>query len=170
MAPPADSFALARAEAILLDGANSVSGQPRAQFPAAAVSSAVAIVAVVVVLAWLRGRRPGWWLAALAVAAALPGAWCVLALRGDAPLARPAMAAKVATTLATLEAVAPWPGTPVAIVHEDDDVLFPIGRYAWPARPEVPGAPTRIELRGAALDVRCAPDLVRGTVTCGAAP
>lgn len=169
MAPPADSFALARAEAILLDGANSVSGQPRAQFPAAVVSSAIALAALVLVLAWLRGRRPGWVLAGVAVAAALPGAWCVLALRGDAPLTRPAMAAKVETALATLEAVAPWPGTPVAIVHEDDDVLFPLGRYAWPARPAVTSA-VRVELRGGSLDVQCAPDAVRGAVVCGGAP
>lgn len=169
MAPPADSFALARAEAILLDGANSVSGQPRAGFPGAVASSLAAVVAVVVVLWWLRGQRRGRWLAGLALAAALPGAWCVLVSRADAPLARPAMARRVETALATLEAVAPWPGTPVAIVHEDDDVLFPLGRYAWPARPAVTSA-VRVELRGGSLDVQCAPDVVRGTVVCGGAP
>lgn len=170
MAPPAGSFALARAEAILLDGANSVSGQPRAGFPSAVTSSAVAVVTVLVVFAWLRDRRPRWLLAATAILAALPGAWCVVALRADAPLARPAMAARVETTLATLEAVAPWPGAPVAIVHEDDDVLFPLGRYAWPTRPAVTAPSTRLELRGGSLDVQCAPDQVRGTVVCGGAP
>lgn len=170
MAPPADSFALARAEAILLDGANSVSGQPRAGFSAAVASSAVAVVAGIVVFAWLRGRRPRWLLAALAVVAAAPGAWCVLALRGDAPLKRPAMAARIESSLGTLERQAPWPATPVAIVHEDDDVLFPLGRYAWPSRPALHAPSARIELRGASLDVECAPDLARGTVVCREAP
>lgn len=167
MAPPADSFALARAEAILLDGANSVSGQPRAEFPAWGLSSVLAVAALVLTLAWLRGRRPGW-LPALVLLAAVPGVVCVLALRGDAPLRRPGTTAALTATLSALQREAPWPGTPVAIVHEDDDVLFPLGRYAWPSRPALERPAVRLELRGGALNVACVRDAA--SVVCGAPP
>lgn len=170
MAPPADSFALARAETILLDGANSVSGQPRAAFPAWAASSILAVAVVVLALAWLRGRRPAWLLPALALLTAVPGAVCVLALRGDAPLRRPDTTGALTATLSTLQREAPWPGTPVAIVHEDDDVLFPLGRYAWPARPPVEPRAVRLELRGGALNVPCVRDASGAHVSCGASP
>ncbi len=168
MAPSDDAFALSRTEAILLDGANSVSGEPRAKFPSSALSSLAAGVALVVVFAWLRGRRPRWLLAALCLLAAAPGAWCVLSLRGDAPLARPQAAARLTQTLETLERVAPWPTTPVRIAHEDDDVLFPLGRYAWPSRPQPSGDAARLELRGDALEANCAPSAARSAIVCGA--
>jgi hypothetical protein len=170
VAPPADSFAFARAEAILLDGANSVSGQPRAQFPARVGSSTLAVVVLVLALAWLRRRRPAWLLPALALLAAVPGAVCVSALRGDAPLRRSDTAAALVATLSTLQREAPWPGTPVAIDHEDDDVLFPLGRYAWPSRPPVERPAVRLELRGGALNVACVRDASHAQVVCGASP
>jgi hypothetical protein len=168
LAAPDDTFALARAESILLDGANSVSGQPRQGFPGASLSSGVAVVMLVAALVLLRRRRPRWLLAVLLLAAAVPGAVCVLTLRGDAPHRRGALAATLTTTLARVEQAAPWPGPPVQVVHEDDDVLFPLGRYALPARPPPSTPATQLELRGGVLDVACATAGER--VVCGAAP
>lgn len=168
MAAPDDTFALARAESILLDGANSVSGQSRQGFPSAGLSSGFAVGAFLVAVLLLRSRRPRWWLAVVLLAAAAPGAVCVLALRGDAPVRRGMLAARLEATLQNIEAVAPWPGAAVEVVHEDDDVLFPLGRYALPTRPKVTGPATQLELRGSALDVSCA--VVGERTVCGVPP
>lgn len=169
MAPPADSFPLARAEAVLLDGANSVGGHHRPSPESGTASSLFAVVAAVVVLWWWRRRRPAWLLPVLMLAAAVPGALGVLVLRADAPLARPATARVLLDALDTLERQAPWPGTPVRVEWEDDDVLFPLGRYAWPSRAAA-AQPFRLELRGTTLRATCRPLTTGDGAVCGGAP
>ncbi len=156
MAAPDDSFPLAKPEAVVLDGANGVSGAPRKGFPDAALSSALAIGALVAALLLLRRARPA--VAVALLLAAVPGAICVLALRADAPLRRPALARSVEQAVDRVRAAAPWPGATVDVVAEDDDVVFPIGRYAVPARPPAPAGAVQLELRGDGLDVTCAAD------------
>ena len=59
-----------------------------------------------------------------------------------------------------------WP-EPVAVVRDDDDVLFPLGRYAIPTRTALDAGVHTIELRGTRLSVTC-----RGyaPIICGDAP
>lgn len=150
---------------MLLDGANSVSGQSRAAFPAAPLSTALALVAFAAALVLLRrGRRRA--VALVLLAALAPGAVWVLALRADAPHRRGELARSVASAVARVQRAAPWPGAPVEVAHEDDDVLFPIGRYALPSRPPAPAA-GQLELRGTSLSFDCVAGAGRTTV-CGA--
>jgi len=64
------------------------------------------------------------------LAGALPGLAVVLWFRADAPVNRPEVARVIERDLGQLQAAVPWPMTPVNVVREDDDVLFPLGRYA----------------------------------------
>lgn len=170
MALTDDLFHLATPEALVLDGANGVSGQPRRDFPDAAPATALALTVAVLAAVVLRSRWGRSLLPGALLLTALPGAWCVLVTRADAPPARGALAATVSSSLAEVQASAPWPHGAVRVAHEDDDVLFPLGRYALPSRPEVAAPAVTLELRGASLGVRCAPAPRPGHVVCGAAP
>lgn len=147
-----DSFPLASPEAIVLDGANGVGGAPRRGFPDAGLTSAISVAAVVAAVFLLRRSQKA--LAIALLLAAVPGALCVLLLRADAPLSRPALAREVSEAIQRVKARAPWPGV-VEVTHEDDDVLFPIGRYAVPSRPPAAPGALQLELRGDGLDVTC---------------
>jgi len=157
--------ALATSESILLDGANGVSSAPRAHFPQAAGWLALAVVVAVVVRVV---KKPAVAVGLLALAA-IPGLVHVLALRADAPLHRGAMAESIRVTLGDLQTRVPWPQSQVNVVHEEDDVLFPLGRYALPSRP-VPdgGASIDLELRAGPLGQTCRQEQQR--VICGGGP
>lgn len=162
----ADSSVLATSESILIDGANGVTSAPRAHFPLGGLWLGLAIV-VAVAARWV--KKPTLAVAFL-IAGGLPGLVHVLVLRADAPLARGAMTASIGTTLGELQTRVPWPASQVVVVREDDDVLFPIGRYALPSRSS--RAESRdagvieLELRGGPLGSACRQDAQR--VTCGA--
>ena len=151
--------ALSTTESIVIDGANGVTSAPRAHFPEAAWFLALAVIVAVVVRLV---RRPVV-TAAVLVVAAIPGFVHVLALRGDALLRRPAMADSIRTTLTDLQRRAPWPA--VTVVREDDDVLFPLGRYALPSRT---GGQVELELRAGPVGQVCRQEAQR--VICGAGP
>ena len=164
-----ETFPLGTAESILIDGANGMSGAPRQHFPEARVSAGLALLAALLFLVLLRRHRRGAVLGLL-VAGALPGLYCLVVLRGDAPTRRPALAAAIGATLTGLEARAPWPSAKVRVVREDDDVLFPLGRYALPERRTDEGPAVELELRGALLGQGCHEDEATGHVVCGAGP
>ena len=159
-----DRTSLTTAEAVVLDGANGVTGAPRAHFPWAVWSVPLALALVVLSrLALTRGKR--WWLPALLCVAALPGLWEVLLVRADAPMKRFDMAEVVRNTLAEMQRLAPWPDAGPG--REDDDVLFPLARYAIPGR-KAPSPAVILDTRGGKLGQGCQVD---GThVVCGAGP
>lgn len=159
MLPP-----LSTPESIVIDGANGVTREAREHFPSAGPALAVAVVALVIAAVVVR-RGPRWLAAVVLVLAALPGLSHVLALRADAPLGRGAVAGTIAGTLAELQARAPWPR--VTLVREDDDVMFPLTRYAVPGRAPVDGG-VELETRGAKLGEPCRVEGAR--VICGAGP
>lgn len=158
--------ALETSEGILLDGANSVSGQSRAGFPNGLLFSGLALAAFCAALVLLRRGRPKV-VSLVLLAAAIPGAVFVLALRADALHRRGELAASVSRAVAEVQREAPWPSTAVQMTHEDDDVVFPIGRYALPSRPEVSPS-VRLELRGGSLSFACR--RAEDRVICGAPP
>ncbi len=164
MADSPSTSALATPEAVLLDGANGVTNAPRQHFPDATLMLAIAATAAVAT----RWRRKPALVAALLLGASIPGFVHVLALRGDAPLERPRAAAVIRTTLSELQARAPWPRTPVRVVHEEDDVLFPLGRYAVPGRLEPLGPAVELELGLGPLGTTCVEQPPR--VVCGGRP
>lgn len=164
MADSPASSALATPEAVLLDGANGVTNAPREHFPDATVMLGIA-VAVAVSARWI--RKPAF-VAALLLGASVPGFVHVLALRGDAPLNRGASTSAITTSLADLQRRLPWPQTSVKVVHEEDDVLFPLGRYALPSRPEPAGTPLELELGVGPLGSTCREAHVR--LVCGGRP
>jgi hypothetical protein len=164
-----DPFALDSAERIVLDGANGINGAPRQHFPDGGLFSLVSVVVVVLTVGALK-RRFASLVPLLLALAALPGLVGLLVLRADAPASRGALAARVSQTLGQLEAQAPWPQTPVHVGYEDDDVLFPLGRYAWPSRPEGASGAVELELRGDSLDVVCRVDEASRRHVCEARP
>ena len=163
MADTEATSALATSESILLDGANGVSSAPRAHFPEAAWCLALAVVTVVVVRVV---KRPAVALVLLGLGA-IPGLVHVLALRADAPIHRGVMTSAIRTTLDDLQTRVPWPQSQVKVVHEEDDVLFPLGRYALPSRPEPDGG-LELELRAGPLGQPCRRENQR--VICGGGP
>ncbi len=165
-----DSLSLSTPESVVLDGANGVLAEPRQHFPHAPLFSVIAVVALVGAFLWLRpgARRLG--LFAALLLAAVPGSVVVVALRADAPLRRDALAEQLDDTLDEVQAHAPWPGPPVAVVKEEDDVLFPLGRYALPARPSGVTPAVELELLGHRLDVTCRRGVPARHVVCGGAP
>ncbi|MBL8918040.1 MAG: hypothetical protein JNJ54_04195 [Myxococcaceae bacterium] len=157
-------------EAIVLDGANSVTGAPRKQFPEAGAGPGLSLVALVVTVALLRTRRARVVLPALLLLAAVPGAFEVLVRRADAPGRRASLATLVRVGLSDLEQVASWPSAPVKVVRDDDDVLFPLARYAWPSRPDGVDGGVEVELRGNVLTTACRGDALAGRTVCGVGP
>ena len=95
-----------------------------------------------------------------------PGLLQVLVKRADAPTRRAAMAAQISATVSELQARSGWP-LPVAVVRDDDDVLYPLGVYAMPTRAAPDAGVRSIELRGTRVTVTC-----RGNapIVCGDAP
>lgn len=148
----------------MLDGANAVSGEPR-HFGAAWLSSSLALTAMVLGL-WLWRTRFRLLLVWAAMAAAVPGAWYVLWVRADAPLQRDELSSTVTHAVRQVQRVAPWPDGGVEVVFEEDDVLYPIGRYALPTRPAVAEPKVRLWLQGSSLRASCVADA--GVVVCGA--
>lgn len=164
MADSPSSTALATPEAVLIDGANGVTSAPRQHFPDATVMLAIALTAAVAVR-WI--KKPAL-VAALLLGASVPGFVHVLALRGDAPMKRGAAARAITTTLSELQTRLPWPQTSVKVVHEEDDVLFPLGRYALPSRKDPSGTPLELELGAGPLGSTCREAHVR--LICGGRP
>jgi len=152
---PSDAAALTTPESVVLDGANGVSLEPRQHFPQGPLSLAFGALTVVVVLMVFRLERSRGAIAGLLLGAALPGLWLVVATRADAPLRRVAMTAPIRSSLAEVMSKVPWPRTPVTVLPEDDDVLFPLLRYALPTRPTFDGGALQLEVRGHSLPVRC---------------
>jgi hypothetical protein len=155
---------LSTPESIVIDGANGVTREAREHFPSAGLSLGVSVVVLLVAAVVLR-RGPRWLVLVVLGLAALPGLVHVLALRADAPAGRGAVAGTIAGNLADLQARAPWPG--VTLVREDDDVMFPLTRYAVPGRARVDGG-VELETRGAKLGEPCRVEGAR--VICGAGP
>lgn len=150
----------------MLDGANSVTGAPRQHFPDATFGFAVGAVALVATFLLLRTRWARVAVPVVLLLGALPGAVEVLLRRADAPASRASLAARVQVSVEDLERLAKWPDQPVSVVRDDDDVLFPLARYAWPSRPEVDGG-VQVELRGGVLTTACRFDVVAERTVCG---
>ncbi|MDP3505301.1 MAG: hypothetical protein Q8S33_33490 [Myxococcales bacterium] len=167
MADESPHFTLSTHESIVIDGANSVGGAPRQHFPDAALSLALGAVVFLASLIVLRTKRFRPALLAALLFASVPGGIAVFALRADAPVQRRGLAEAVTSSLADVQRVAPWPQQPAQVVLDDGDVLFPLGRYAWPNRPD---AGVEVELRGSVLRSNCARDEASGHVVCGARP
>ncbi len=154
----------------MLDGANGVTSAPRHGFPDAggAVALGLAAVVALVVARWA-GPRARWGVVAAVIAACVPGALQVLVWRADAPANRSALTAHIVGTLGEIDQRVHWPTTPVHVAVEDDDVLFPLGRYAVPTRRSSAGPGVlELELRGAVLQAHCVERDAR--VVCGATP
>jgi hypothetical protein len=125
------------------------------------------VLAALLTLALLRKRAR--LVLGVLVVSALPGLAWVALLRADAPAERGSLARDITATLSELQRQAPWPHGSVQVVREDDDVLFPLGRYALPSRLERP-ATVQLELRGAQLGPHCAVDPLTHHLVCGAGP
>lgn len=160
-----DDCTLGSPEAIVIDGANGVTQAPRQHFPHAAQEFSVAVLAVLVALV-LR-RVASRWVPVLLVALAVPGFLHVFAWRGDAPGKRSELSREVRETMAEFARVAPWPSARVNVTYEEDDVLFPLLRYARPTR-EVFDGGTALEVVGTNLQMTCAEKAVR--IVCGDTP
>ena len=151
----------------MLDGANAVGAESRQQFPDATLSLVLAALALIVTVGVLR-RRSKRALVAIALAlTAIPGATMVLVRRADAPLHRPATAQLVRATLDDLQHRMPWPQTAVQVTREDDDVLYPLVRYALPTRAVFPPPTMWLDARGGLLGPRCSGDQ---RLICGVGP
>jgi hypothetical protein len=152
---PGDDSALTTPESVVLDGANGVSLEPRQHFPQGPLSLAFGALTLVVVLLVFRLKRSRGAVAGLLLGTALPGLWLVVATRADAPLRRVAMTAPLRSSLAEVMSKVPWPRTPVTVLAEEDDVLFPLVRYALPTRPRLDAGALELEVRGHSLPLRC---------------
>ena len=161
MADSEATSALATSESILIDGANGVTSAPRAHFPQAGAWLAAAIIVAVVVRLV---KRPVVAVALLAIGS-LPGLVHVLALRADSPIRRGALTDSIRVTLGDLQRRVPWPQSQVTVVREEDDVLFPLGRYALPSRT---GGPLELVIGAGPLGQVCRQESQR--VICGGTP
>jgi hypothetical protein len=150
-------------EQLVIDGTNGVTRASREGFPEA-TWSLIAFVAAALVAAILVRRAPKWLPLLLFVPAAF-GLFHVFIARGDAPLHRGATATQVSVSLDVLRERAPWPVQSVELVREDDDVTFPLSRYAVPARPPPSPGAVKLEVRGAQLPLHCRDEGAR--VICG---
>lgn len=155
--------ALLTTESVLIDGANGVTSASRAHFPE---GGAFLVVALVVAVLARVVKRPAV-LSGVLLIAVLPGLVHVLVLRADAPLKRGAMTDSIGVTLADLQTRAPWPQSQAQVIREEDDVLFPLGRYALPSRPVVDGG-IAVELLAGPVGQPCR--LEGQLVTCGVRP
>lgn len=148
------SQTLATTEALVIDGTNGVTRASREGFPEAPLSLGLAGAALVLTVFVVR-RAPKW-LPLILFAPAAFGLGHVFVARGDAPAHRRQIAAPIAKSLEALQTAAPWPIVPISIVREDDDVTFPLSRYAVPTRPPVDGG-VQLSVQGASLPLGCQP-------------
>lgn len=162
-----ETLTLDTTESIVLDGANGVTRAPRAQFPLGGELLVLALVAGVALRFSRVGHRRT--LLGLSMAlAAIPGWIHVLGKRADAPVRRFATAGRVEHTLSDLKQRLDWPRRSWKMVHEEDDVLFPLGRYALPSRPASSGLSRNVELWHGPLGEACREEAF--TVVCGVRP
>jgi hypothetical protein len=156
-------------ETVLIDGPNGITGAARAGFPDATWTVGLGVVVLLLVAGLMRTRAPRLVVALGMVLAAAPGLWTLMALRADAPHRRAGVAAVVTSGLADLRRLTPGPVGGVTVVRDDADVLFPLARYQWPARPPIDGG-VRVELRGSSLTSACHVPLRGDVVVCGVGP
>lgn len=146
------SQTLATTEALVIDGANGVTRASREGFPEATLSlglfGAALIIAIVLV------RRAPKWLPVILFAPAALGLFHVFVARGDAPASRGATAAPIKSSIEAIQAAAPWPIVPITVVRDEDDVTFPLSRYAVPVRPPSTIG-VQLGVMGSALPLRC---------------
>jgi hypothetical protein len=151
------SDSLSTTEALVIHGANGVTRAAREGFPDAGWQGGVGLAALVLGLIVLRARgawrRPAVTLAL--VAGGFAGLIQVALVRADAPVSRWMTVVPIRQSLETLAHLAPWP-SPVAFIREEDDVTFPLTRYAVPTRRPGPAAVT-LDVRGSALPITCTP-------------
>ncbi len=146
---------LTTTESLLIHGANGVAGRSSAHFTwVAAGLLALLLSTRLISMTRLSNRIRCSALGLTLVFAAIPGLVHVLWLRGDAPLLRPHTAQTIHSTLDALQRLAPWP-EPIAVTHEDDDVMFPLARYAVPTRSPAHGDARQLETYGATLLQGC---------------
>ncbi|MFT3707042.1 MAG: hypothetical protein QM817_05170 [Archangium sp.] len=157
------STTLVTTEQLVIDGTNGVTRASREQFPEASYSLGAFVVAALIAAVLVR-KAPKWLPVLLFVPAAF-GLFHVFVARGDAPLHRGAVATQVSTSLDVLKDRAAWPVQSVALLREDDDVTFPLSRYAVPARPPVNATAVQLEVRGTQLPLHCRDEAQR--VICG---
>lgn len=158
--PNDDSSALDSPETIVLDGANGVTHAPRERFPNAGFEFGAAVIAVVLAV-WLRRFRAA--IPVILLLGALPGFVHVFWLRADAPHKRRSLTSQIVSSMAEFARHAPWPRMKVNVVKEDDDVLFPLLRYARPTRPVTDGG-VAMEVSGSSLRVTCS--TIPGRIIC----
>lgn len=150
-------------ESLVLDGANGVTRAPHQHFPDASLALGLALIAIVLGAVIAR-RGPKWVLVAALAIAAGPGLVQVLVVRADSPVHRGELSRLISSTLDDVKSRAPWPGA--TLVREDDDVMFPITRYAVPGR--APATGVQLESRGSQLGQPCRAEGDRQI--CGAGP
>jgi hypothetical protein len=155
-------------ETVLIDGPNGITGAPRAGFPDATWTVGLGVVVLLLVAVLMRTRAPRLVVALVMVMAAAPGLWTLVVSRADAPHRRAGVAAVVTSGLADLRRLTAGPVGGVTVVRDDADVLFPLARYQWPARP--PDGGVRVELRGSSLTSACHVPLRGDVVVCGVGP
>lgn len=160
-----DDCTLVSPEAIVIDGANGVTQAPRQHFPDAMVEGGVAVFAVLVALVLRRFAARA--VPLVLVALAVPGFLHVFVWRGDAPGKRGELSREVSETMVEFARVAPWPAARVNVVYEEDDVLFPLLRYARPTREAADGG-VALEVIGTNLQMTCVEK--PGRIVCGDTP
>lgn len=148
------SQTLATTEQLVIDGTNGVTRASREGFPESSLSFGIAAVALIAAIVLVR-RAPKW-LPLVVFAPAALGLFHVFLERGDAPMHRGAAAAPITATIEALEKNAPWPIFPVTVVREEDDVTFPLSRYAVPVRAPVDGG-VHLGVIGTSLPLECRP-------------
>lgn len=137
-------------ESMVIDGANSVSGAPRAGFPQAALWEGLALVALLVF--GLAPKRHRGLVAGVLALSMVPGWWVLLTVRPDRPTRRHEVAQAVTTAMNELRPALGSLEGPPNVVWDDGDVLFPLARYLAPTRSKVGPA---VELKGHTLRIHC---------------
>jgi hypothetical protein len=150
-------------ESLVIHGANGVSQPPRPSWPWLSLGAVLLLAVVLRRTARKPSQHRTAMCAALAMVlagASMPGLWQVFVARADAPLKRTGAAAVIVQTLSELKQIAPWPAA-VAVSHEDDDVMFPLTRYAVPTRQFQKQPVLTLETYGTTLRQRCTLESVR---------
>jgi len=166
----AEAACLPTTDTLLLDGANSVCGAPRAHFPEAAPHLALAVVATVTFGALFRRRAASAVALGLALAA-VPGTMALLTRRADAPAKREAAAAEIRTALGALLAPGESPRAPVYLTRNDDGPYAPLFFYAHPVHHQPPDRLPRddrpIAVHGGLLKAGCIRNPLTNAIVCG---
>jgi len=166
----AEAACLPTTDTILLDGANSVCGAPRARFPDAAPHLVLALGAVVTFGALYRRRATSAVALGLALAA-VPGTMALLTRRADAPTKREATATEVRTALGALLAPGESPRAPVYLTRNDDGSYAPLFFYAHPVHRQPPDRMPRdvhpIAVHGGLFETGCIRNPLTNAIVCG---